>query len=136
MEGNLRLADCSMSAEVIKYSFKEFESDKYEEIKANLAHSNESHAKLRYSWMSKTTAGAFYKTCESIVQWSRNEKLLDIYTRSPMPKLYIYGSKNIEKVQGLINTELAGISNAGHFMILDNSKETYEKVAKFLQEEH
>lgn len=134
LEGNLILEDCGASKEMTKLSFEEFRKKGYDELKEKVKSSNEKSKKIRVQGLSLIPSYAFYKTSQSIVSWSESRKLLDIFLKSSMRKLFVFGDKNKQKSEALNGKiPLAKISNAGHFMILDNFEETFEKIRTFLE---
>jgi len=115
MEGNLVYADCGLSKVVANLSFEDF--------------------KNQYSNKISVSDFVFYKTSVSIVEWSKSEKLLKLFKESSVRKLFVYGEKNSYKVKILpknFNSEM--ISNAGHFMLIDNPSECYKAFEEFYSE--
>lgn len=133
MEGNLVAEDCGTSAEVASMTFQQFQQGQFSDIILKLAHSDQKSEQIRCKWVTAITDFAFYKTSISIVEWSKNGKLLDFFAKFPHKKLYIFGSKNAHKVKGLPREiQTAEISNSGHFMILENPEETYAIITRFI----
>jgi len=133
MEGNLVFEDKGTSAKVSNYSFEEFKEKQYDILKSRIKKSNETSANYRSKWNKLIPDFVFYKASKSIVEWSKSRKLLDLFIKSKNKKLYIYGEKNSNKTTSSLHAiELEKISNAGHFMILDNPNECYDKIIKFL----
>ena len=134
MEGNLVLEDCGTSKDVENLGFEEFHNAEFQKIKDNVKQSNEPSAKYREKWLKQIPDYAFYKSSLSIVEWSRSEKLLKIFLNSEHKKLFMYGNKNKQKIKSLNNQiQLAEISNAGHFMLIDNVEECNKQIEQFLQ---
>ncbi len=133
LEGNLIAKDCGASADVAMQSFEDFQQSGFAELKSTLKQSNEVGALQRLAWVEQIPGYAFYKTSVSIVQISKSEKLLNLFLTAPQKKLYIYGDKNAFKIEVLEHkVPVEKISNAGHFMLLENSQETWDKVIMFL----
>lgn len=133
MEGNLVLEDCGLSLKVASRSFDEFKNKYFGKIKLDLEKSKAPNAYKRRKWIESVPDYAFYKTSESIVKWSKGKKMLNLFISSLNRKLYVYGQKNLFKAKRLpSNINVAEISNAGHFMLLDNSGECYKKIIGFL----
>ncbi len=129
MEGNFVLEDCGTSKDVEHLTFQEFHEKEYEKIKKKIKNSNESSTKHRLGWLKLIPNYAFYKSSLSIVNWSRNRKLLHIFLDSKHKKLYVYGDKNGFKVNSLQGEiQLAEIANAGHFMLIDNFTNCAEQI--------
>jgi pimeloyl-ACP methyl ester carboxylesterase len=134
MEGNLILEDCGTSKDIKDFNFEEFHSTEFQKIKDNMKKSSEPSAKYREKWLNQIPDYAFYKSSLSIFNWSKSKKLLQIFMNSKHKKLYMFGDKNIQKTNSLNNKiQLAKISNAGHFMLIDNAKECTEQIEQFLQ---
>ncbi len=126
LEGNLVGKDCSASAEVISQSFEQFKNHAFTELKALL-----DQDKLQA--VNQVPDFVFYKTSQSIVDWSKSEKLLDIFINTKQRKLFVYGEKNKSKIDVLDNkVPVAEIPNSGHFMLTDNSEYTWEIIRDFI----
>ncbi len=133
MEGNFVLEDCGASLPVSQMSFEEFSQKWYPEFLASLETSAEPGAKDRRKWLRSTPDYVFYKTSKSIVDWSRSEKLLPMFTESPVQKSFFYGEKNARKREVLpASIPTSKIPNAGHFMFADNPEETLRAIDDFL----
>lgn len=128
MEGNLTLDDCWKSAEVINSTFDDFSNFFYPKLKNSIKFTP------REKWVWMIPDYVFYKTSKSIVDWSKTEKLLKLFNQSNHRKLFIYGDKNSNKTRVLNNTvEFSKISNAGHFMLIDNYDETITCISNFIR---
>ncbi len=112
LEGNLVEADCGESLHVSRKSFSEF-SAQYKR--------------------SDSPDYAFYKSCCSIVDWSRSGKLLDIFESSHAPRLLITGgqSRFVSRPQGngIVLKEIPG---AGHFLLTDRPVAVMDSISDFL----
>lgn len=134
MEGNLVFEDCGLSKKVVHKSFEEFKSAFYPKMKSDLRSSNAIGADKKQIWIESTPDYAFYKSSQSIVSWSKSEKLKEIYNNSSIKKLFIYGDKNTYKVTSVTTGSLAKINNAGHAMLLDNPQECWKKIEEFMDD--
>ena len=134
MEGNLVLEDCSTSRDVEKFTFQEFHEKEFQKIQESLQKSNVKNAKYRAAWVQLIPDYAFYRSSLSIVHWSRSRKLLPLFLDAKQKRLFLYGDKNKFKIASLQNKiPLAEISNAGHFMLLDNFEGCVHKIEEFLE---
>ena len=132
MEGNFVLADCGASLDVAAVDFATFSRTTYPALKQSLASASEPSAASRSRWLASTSHEAFYRTSQSIVDWSRRGTLLTLYTTSPVKKLFLYGERNRRKKDVLPPGEPSEeIANAGHFMLADNPKATLAALEKF-----
>ena len=135
MEGNLVLEDCGASKDVEDFTFQDFQNSEFQRIKEKVKQSSEPSAKHREKWLNQIPDYAFYNSSLSIVNWSKNEKLLKIFLNLKHKKLFMYGDKNKQKNKSLGNQiQLAEISNAGHFMLVDNVEECSKKIERFLHQ--
>lgn len=126
MEGNFVLEDCGASLPVAEASFEDFSEKLYPALKRE--------APARRSWLEQIPDYAFHRTSRSIVDWSRNGKLLPMYVASPVRKLFVYGERNRRKKDVLPPSEVtAEIPGAGHFLLTERPAETLAVVQKFLQ---
>lgn len=128
MEGNLTLRDCGKSIDVVDSSFEEFSNSTFDELKNSIKGSP------REKWVWIIPDYAFYKSSKSIVDWSKSEELLKIFNESHHERLFMYGDSNSSKIEFLDDSiQLAEVPDSGHFMILDNYKETAEKIVSFVK---
>jgi hypothetical protein len=115
-------------------NFDEFSQKLYPEYLASLEVSLEPSAKMRMESLKQVPDYTFYKTSQSIVEWSRSEKLIQPFINSPVSKLFIYGEKNSWKKEALPSfIPTVEVSGAGHFMLADNPKETFHIMDDFVK---
>lgn len=134
LEGNLTLADSSLTKEVVTYTFEEFRDEKYAQIKEKVKNSGEVSANLRSKGLDLIPDYAFYKTSHSIINWVKNDDLLHLFTSAHCKRLYIYGDQTaFKKDIAPDSAQKVEIPNSGHFMILDNPQATYHAIEEFLQ---
>ncbi len=119
VEGNLIGSDCGLiSRKAIQISYAEFRDTMFDRIR--------SVGPATWQEMSaRADALGFYKSCESLVEWSDSEKLLEIFLGLEADKLYIYGDRNadMEILGRLGEIEKASVSASGHFVMNDNPAE-------------
>ena len=140
LEGNLISEDCMGSRTAINYSLEDFQREGFNRLKSEISKdSNESSLerdslKLYLECLSKSDSYAFYKSSESLVEWSDSGKLLELFMGLNIPKYYVFGDKNENSptVEILSAVEKIEISDAGHAMMNDNPQEFYEKLLGIL----
>ncbi len=134
VEGNLRLADCGLSKTVSDEPFELFCKRKtLDLIKAELRASKQAGANDRATWLEGVSERAFYRTCQSIVSWSANGKLLEGLRQAICPILFMYGSENVGKTACLPESvRRAEIAPAGHFMLQSEPERSIAAVKDFL----
>lgn len=138
LEGNLIGEDCTFSREAIKYSLEDFEKRIFKNFKSkikgtkDLASSTSLSNRLFYRWLSKSDPHAFYRTSESLVKWSDSKKLLKMFIDLKIKKCYVFGetNKNLPVIGLLDNIPKVQISKSGHFMMIDNTREFYQRLSK------
>lgn len=132
LEGNLVLSDCGVSKQVADQSFSEFQQN-YQQMKSDISTSDTASGAIRANCLNHIPDFAFYKTCQSIVQWSSTGTLLEKFIDAQCSKLFVYGSENISKAGCLPqNIARAKIPNSGHFMLQSNPAACYEAIETFL----
>lgn len=134
LEGNLTIEDAGTSLKVSKDTFEDFKNSEYPLLKKSLESSQEPSASLRREALDLIPDYAFYKSSQSIVEWSKSKKLLGLFNDSPVRKLFVYGDANRRKTEFLApSIQTAEIPNAGHFMLLDNLNACCEKIEDFIR---
>ncbi len=143
LEGNLVGEDCTLSREAIRYSMEDFEKMAFQALKSEvrrtkaLLSSTTASKKLYYKWLSKTTPYSFYKSAESLVNWSDSGKLLRMFIDLDISKHYVFGelNKNSAAVGMLATVPKTQIPGSGHFMMVDNPQEFYQVLFRILSVE-
>jgi len=136
LEGNLIGEDCGVSRRAVSVPYEEFEKSLFDQIKQEIKEAKGGSSKL-YKWVCKSAPYAFYYSSKSLVEWSDSRKLLDSFLKLKINKVYVYGDKNSRMpVLRLIKDKVRTIpiSNSGHFMMLDNPREFYQKLAEILSD--
>ncbi len=130
IEGNMIDEDCGLvSRKTTTVSFEEFRDNIFDRIRNN---GPEPWKKLSV----KSDALGFYRSCESLVEWSDSEKLLDRYLHLETTKAYIYGEQNsdMEILGRLGDARKIPISASGHFVMNDNPVEFYHRLYEIVAE--
>ena len=136
LEGNLVLADCGDSKDVVKYNETEFEDVGYIRLKENIRQSNQKSAPYRSGWLETIPAKVFYKTSASVIRWSKGEKLLKVFSEASVKRMFMYGSQNASKAD-IVPEKISkvAIPEAGHFMLLDNPEACYSALEDFISKQ-
>jgi pimeloyl-ACP methyl ester carboxylesterase len=143
LEGNLVGEDCTLSREAIRYSLEDFETRAFQALKSKVRGTKEllgptiMSQRLLYKWLSKSAPYAFYKSSESLVNWSDSGKLLRMFIDLDISKHYIFGelNRNSAVVRLLAPVPKTQISSSGHFMMGDNPQEFYRRLFGILSVE-
>lgn len=131
VEGNLIGDDCGIvSRKTVGYSFEEFQNKLFDKLIMSSRFSEDRSAKLWGEMLTKCDSSAFYKSSQSLVEWSDSNKLLGLFIDLKVNKKYIYGDKNsqMDVLKMLKDIERISISNSGHFVMSDNPHEFYKKL--------
>lgn len=140
LEGNLIGQDCVLSREVVKYSLREFEEAVFKDFISQMREKAKSGSavdfghKLFHEWVSKSDPYAFYRSSESLLKWSESGDLLRIFLDLDIRKTYVFGALNCDMpiTRFLNDVPKVQISNSGHFMMLDNPGEFYQRLADLI----
>lgn len=133
LEGNLTLADCGASKDVANLSAIQCASEYLPNLIEKLENSTEPSSKFRSISLRAVDSNAFYHTAVNIVETSRSESLLKLFTSTIIPRLLLVGEKSTfgTRPSGR-NLSLKFIPNAAHFMLHDNYNATAGEIYKFL----
>jgi pimeloyl-ACP methyl ester carboxylesterase len=135
VEGNLIGADCGLiSRRTISYSFETFPNKMFDELIAINKSSEEYSARLWAEMLEKCHPLAFYKSSESLVEWSDSNRLLECFINLKSKKAYIYGDKNcrMDILNMLGDISKVAVPGSGHFVMNDNPNEFYKEVSKLV----
>jgi pimeloyl-ACP methyl ester carboxylesterase len=140
LEGNLISEDCTGSRLAISYSLEDFQKEGFDNLKTEISkNKNEPSVKdsgldLYLDCLSKCNPYSFYRSSESLVKWSDSGRLFQLFLDLDIPKYYVFGDKNQDSpaVKLLSSIPKIEISDAGHAMMNDNSREFYQKLLKIL----
>jgi len=130
IEGNMIGGDCGLvSRKTTTVPFEAFRDEIFDRIRNN---GPEPWKDLSV----KSDALGFYRSCESLVEWSDSEKLLDRYLHLKTTKAYIYGEQNsdMEILGRLEDARKIQISTSGHFVMNDNPDEFYQRLYEIVSE--
>ncbi len=89
-----------------------------------------------YEWLNKSDPHAFYESSKSLFKWSASGKLLNMFLKLKSEKSTFIEVNNSEmEVLKSLKSKIRTIpiSNSGHFMMLDNPQEFYQKLINFIE---
>jgi pimeloyl-ACP methyl ester carboxylesterase len=120
LEGNLVSEDCTVSREAVRYSLPDFLSTGFQLMQC----------------LSKNDAYPFYRSAESLVNWSDSGKLLEFFLGLDISKYYIFGAQNAGApvMSKLTSVSKLAIPNAGHSMMTDNPSRFYSELLHCIQQ--
>ncbi|MFH0736774.1 MAG: alpha/beta fold hydrolase [bacterium] len=130
IEGNLVSEDCgALSRGISSISYEKYKNDLFPKQLIEF----EGHQQLRFE---ETTPFAVYNSAKSLVEWSDNGKLFNMYKNLKCKKCYFYGQEN--KDMPILNklnfVQKYIINNSGHGMMTENPKEFYSNLKKFINQ--
>jgi pimeloyl-ACP methyl ester carboxylesterase len=132
LEGNLTKGDCGESMNVSNLTFSDFKPY-YNELISKLDNRKTFAEQFRADALKKIPDHIFYKSSKTIVEWSITSNLYELFTNLKIPKLLVIGSKSGYQTKPDDEyTTLKIIHNASHFMLLEKSEDSSEKVLEFL----
>ena len=133
IEGNLRLDDCSASRDASDLSLEKFETDGYPDLISSIKSLQAPSREIRLEALKKVSAQVFYKTSRSIVEYSNDGQLFDVFSNSNIPRILIVGQKSsfTSRPSGE-DLKIVEVSNAGHFVPLDNPAQFEKELENFL----
>ena len=132
IEGNLSIDDCGESIHVVRMNYLDF-LPYYSSLKSRLLKSNTFSETFRGGSLDLIPPEVFFKTSQSIVNWSKNNKLNEIFENSTIPRLLITGDKSKYKSNPQNATIAhASIEGGTHFMILEKPNQTYDAIYNYL----
>lgn len=130
IEGNLIAEDCGLvSRKTVSVPFGEFEKVYFPYFMKQFRNEKRYHIHLE-----KTSANAFYKSSESLVEWSDSNELLKRFHSLDAKKTYFFGEKNadLKALEMLDRIESVPIQHSGHFVMNDNPDEFYARLLQHL----
>lgn len=134
VDGCLGSQNSSQQQQILPPTFEEFSEKLALRIEYSKGKPEENGYKLWYQWSRSSDPTGFQKSDESLIQLTRNGKIIDAFFSLPIKKVYFYPDrdgmpralKNAKKIKTI------QISNSGHFIMNDNPDEFYKKLAKEL----
>lgn len=134
VEGNLVAQDCGIvSRSTAAQSLAEFTRQGFKDFLGRLRSSGNADERAWAKWYSQSDPSALHESASSLVEWSDNGKLLDLFKSLP-DQVYIYGQDEDKDylLSELARLETFSVPRAGHFVMLDNAEGFYSLLAKLL----
>ena len=135
IEGNLVPEDCSMfSRRAAAVPFATFRDVNMVKLRAGAAQSDDVGLRLWTEWSQSADVRAVHQCSISLVEWSDNRSLMDIYAGLEIPTLYVYGerSANPATLKALAGHATEEIPECGHFVMNERPEAFYPLLAGFL----
>ena len=112
-------------------TFDEFSRNLEERIISSQGKPEEKGLRLWYAWSRSSDPAGFNKSDDSLLQWTRSGKLIDIFLGLRMKKAYFYPDRDglpgaLRRVRTVRKIE---VPNSGHFIMNDNPGDFYRKLA-------
>lgn len=126
IEGNLISEDCGLiSRETISVPYEHFEKKLFPDFRSRFGDKN-----IFGFSIDTASPQAFYQSAQSLVAWSDSGYLMERFKSLTCKKAYVYGHRNsgMEVLSELGDIPLIEIGDSGHFMMVDNPREFYEKI--------
>ena len=134
VEGNMTPEDCAWaSRRTISVPYEQFLADAW----PGFVKDYEDEGK-RFHSLDRVSPDAFYRSAESLVEWSDNGRLLRAYRDLVCRKLYICGDRNADHptVSSLERLDVEAIPNSGHFSMIDNPDGFYAALRRLVEMVH
>lgn len=134
VEGNLVGEDCGIvSRSTAAQSAAEFISEGCASFVATLRNSGQPDSQAWAHWYSQAEPLALHESARSLVEWSDNGKLLDLFHAMENTS-YVYGTRDSKEylMPYLGRSSSYRIPRAGHFVMLDNPRAFYSTLASIL----
>lgn len=132
IEGNLVAEDCGpISRTPISMSLQDYEQIGFDQTKTYL-----SNYAAGTFYLEETSALAFYRSSQSLVQLTDSNQLLSMMQSLDTRSAYIFGEKNADMpVVKQIQAPIASIQipNASHFPMVENPVYLYRALADFIR---
>lgn len=137
VEGNLSSEDCFFSREASTSLEKDYFSQFEHRLRSSTRKGFPQFAETFRS--NVASERAWYDYCRSIVHFSDNSNLVQLFIELKMPRLFVYGSDSsgLHYLETLKRkgVELISIPDSDHFPFYTNPELYYEVVAGFLESE-
>jgi pimeloyl-ACP methyl ester carboxylesterase len=133
VDGNLVSEDCSASRATAEQPLDSFIKHGSSEFLAGLRRSGRPDLGAWAAWCARAQPAAVHGIAGSLVEWSDNGKLLDLFT-SLRNKVYVYGTNERKQylTPRLRKVPVRQIAGAGHFPMLDDPASFYSLLAEFV----
>jgi pimeloyl-ACP methyl ester carboxylesterase len=136
IEGNLVAEDCGMlSRRAASMPFEAFRDVNFRRLLPAAAQSEDPAMRLWAGWAKSADPRAFYLGAVSLVEWSDDGRLLDMYRALAIPRLYVYGerSANPAAIEAIRDLPMEEIPDCGHFVMNERPDLFYPLLAHFIR---
>jgi len=126
IEGNLIAEDCGIvSRQIAEVSFEEFNEKILPEHKLQFTD---------YESFDLISPSAYYRSAQSLVEWSDSRELLDKFLKLRCRKAYFYGDENRKHptVSATRHLQQIEIRKSGHYLMDDNPTDFYMELSRFI----
>jgi pimeloyl-ACP methyl ester carboxylesterase len=141
IEGNLAPEDCGVfSRRSVDYPSRGREGEYFKRVIAETSKIDQAgYREFAETFGSNVEPRAFFDYCRSIVAYSDNRHLLDIFAELECPTLFIHGEENsslsyIPQLQQE-GVRVASIAASSHFPVLTNPSALFRAIAGFVERE-
>jgi len=135
VEGNVAPEDCMFSRKVIPHSYSQFEKTVFPQIKKALSAKAGRGFAQHLRVLEKASSRAYYDYAFQTVEYSDRGNLLERFLNLPVPRCFLYGSKNrhLSYLQRLLESDciVMEIPNADHFLFYDQPNYYAAALASF-----
>lgn len=136
VEGNMHTTNGTFSRQVIAGTYDEFKEQIFPKMIESLRASENAGFKVWADNLEKIAdPRAFYDVCPSLRDYSDDPVSFEFYSKLQIPKLYMYGAANRDKLTFLSSLNAtAEITDADHFPFYDNSDQFYTVLSNFYED--
>ncbi|KAL0936951.1 alpha beta hydrolase protein [Colletotrichum truncatum] len=136
IKGNLAPEDCFLSRQILEFPSNDPETFVEEFIERTRHSAFFGNGVYAAAFKAKVKPGAVRPTFESMVHYSDNGKLLDIFEGFPFPRMFMFGLQHatlsyLPRI-AKAGVELAEIPKSGHFVMYTNPVAMWERIEDFL----
>ncbi len=136
LEGNLLEQDCGKSRDFAMFSEDQFNQE-YPKFLEILSRGQSVSERQRTEWLKSIPAYVIRKTSVATLELCRKRTLIEIFEKLQIPRLLIVGEKGSFKSRPTgKELTIETITDAGHFMLLEQEESTLQKIDSFLVKVH
>jgi len=129
IEPRLKISSCGFAAEAALVSYQQFESELLPRYRQRLSGNRRTAYDLELA-----DPQAMYDSSCSLINWTRNNEMLDRFRGTPCRKAFVYGGLNfhLEELGAVDDNLKFEIPGVGHFAMHDNPALFYRQLAALL----
>ncbi|KAF4468418.1 2-succinyl-6-hydroxy-24-cyclohexadiene-1-carboxylate synthase [Fusarium albosuccineum] len=138
IKGNLAPEDCFLSRQILEYPAEEADEEAFVDEFVTRTRQSGLYGSGLYaaSFRAKVQAGAVRPTFESMVEFTDEANLLQIFEGFTFPRMCMFGEQyaSLSYLPRLIQAgvEVSEIAHSGHFVLYSNPVAAWERMAQFL----